>query len=368
MSRIPFRRTAKRVLETMSRMKARAGVFMRSRSRVLDVMTSCGGPNSDIAQVLIKSLSMTQPKDRINFWFFYLDVPEQTLASLKSYCDGLKNVSFRPVQVGEAAAFDELRRLGGKPDAERFLWFMAHRYLPARLDRVLYIDALDAIAVDDIRPFLFQNLGGKYLAACREGHLFTRRPVPVKPPARQAFENGDDLDTLRRMSRGLFNSGSIVINLKKMRQDNLDIEFYARTARWAAQEMGLSFGDQGLFSLAHGSNFKLAADRYNYRFFAARAATSPIRPSIVHYAGHIRKPFRLRFTAEQENAILDHLSRKGAEHLRLGENQQIWPHYFAHYRAWWAICQTTPVHDTISGRADKAASDIIRKLVHADGA
>lgn len=362
MTRIPFRRTAKRISAKISRMAEQIGVSMRQATPVVNVMTSCGGPDSDIAQVLIKSLSLTQPNDRINFWFFYLDVPDTTLAVLKSYCDSLGNVRFHPVQVQEAEAFDELRVLGGKPDAERFLWFMAHRYLPAKLDRVLYIDALDAIAVDNIRPFLFQSLGGKYVAACREGHLFTRHPLPSKPPAIEAFRNGESLDGLSRMSRGLFNSGTMVINLKKMRKDGLDIEFYARTARWAAQEMGLSFGDQGLFSLTHGSNFKRAADRYNYRFFAARAATSPIVPGIVHFVGHIRKPFRLCFTPEQETAILGHLARHDIKYLSLPGKQQVWPHYFAHYRAWWDICKTTPVHDRIAAPAQKAATEMVERM------
>lgn len=361
MARIRLRRAAKRVSAKFSAMVAQVAVLARSRAQVLNVMTSCGGPNSDIAQVLIKSISQTHPTDRIAFWFFYLDVPEQTLAALQSYCDSLGNVTLHPVQVQEADQFDELRRLGGKPDGERFLWFVAHRYLPENLDRILYIDALDAIAVDNIRPFLFQNLGGKYLAACREGHLFSSKPLPNKRPAQELFRKGESADSLRRMSRGLFNSGSIVINLKKMRQDNLDIEFYARTARWAA-ETGLTFGDQGLFSLTHGSNFKPAPDRYNYRFFPAKAATSPIVPGIVHFAGHVRKPYRLRLTPAQEGAILDHLARKGVSHLKLNGHHQIWPHYFAHYRAWWDICETTPVHDRIAARAEKGAAEILEHM------
>lgn len=322
----------------------------------LDVMTSIGGNNLDVLQVLLQSLVETHSGDRIEFWLFYLRLAPDDLADLSRYAAGLPNLTLHLVQVQERRKFDLLSKLGQKPYGARFLWYTAHLYLPADIKRIIYLDPLDTIVTDDLLPFLTQPLLGKYLAACRESPL---APPLISRPARQATARGASPDKILRISKGILNSGAIVINLDKLRRDGVGIEAYIETARWAREEMGLTFGDQGLFSLTHGSNYVRAHDRYNFRFHLVPARWLRPNPAVVHFAGRIPKPFHLRLTEEQERQIKAHLTATGAKALPLNQTQTIKRQDLAYYRKWWEICARTPVYARIAPLAGAYATEVL---------
>ena len=328
----------------------------------LDVMTSIGGSNLDVLQVLLQSLAETHPRDRIQFWLFYMRLAPQDLTDLSAFVAGLPNLTLNLVQVQERKDFDLLSKLGQKPYGARFLWYTAHLYLPADIKRIIYLDPLDTIVTNDLLPFLKQPLLGQYLAACREAPF---APPLICGPARQAAARGASPDKIRRISKGVLNSGAIVINLDKLRRDRVGIDAYIETARWAQAEMGLSFGDQGLFSLTHGSNYVRAHDRYNFRFHMAPARGHRLPPAVVHFAGRIPKPFHLRLTPDQERQITAHLERTGARELALNPTQKIKRHDLAYYRQWWDICARTPVYDRIAPLAGAYATKVLSEQLPA---
>lgn len=328
----------------------------------LDVMTSVGGKDLDVLQVLLQSLSETHPRDRIVFWLFYLRYSEPMLRALEAFCDGLPNLTLKRVPVREHDDFALLSKLGGKPYGARFLWFAAHRYLPEKIRRVIYLDPLDTLVTDDLVPFLTQPLLGRYLAACREAPF---RPPVLAGPARRGDAAHGSTGRILRISKGVMNSGSIVINLDRMRQDGLGIEPYLATARWAHDRMGLTFGDQGLFSLTHGSHYLRAHDRYNFRFHDAPPGARKTRPAVVHFAGRIAKPFHLRLSAPQETRILAHLRTTGQRQMALTPHQVIAGHDLAYYRLWWDVCARTPVHRRISPLAEARATEILARQLPA---
>lgn len=319
----------------------------------LDVMTSIGGKDLDVLQVLLQSLSETHAQDQIEFWLFHLHLPPEQLAELDAFCDGLPNLTLHVIHVQESREYALLSKLGSRPFGARFLWFTAHLYLPAEMSRIIYLDPLDTIVTDDLMPFMHQPLMGKYLAACREA---PSRPPHLSQPAMQA--RGSSAAKILRLSKGVLNSGAIVLNLDQFRQDGIGVEDYIKTATWA-QEAGLTFGDQGLYSLTHGSNYVRAHDRYNYRFHDAPTSQGRHNPAVIHFAGRIAKPFHLRLTPAQEQQILDHLEMTGAKAFRLNPNQTIRPYDLAYYRLWWQICARTPVYDRIAPIAGEYASRVL---------
>ena len=326
----------------------------RSPAR-LDVMTAIGGNDADVLQVLLLSLSEAHPRDRIVFWMFYLDLGPAKLASLTAFCDGLPNLTLTLVQVPEKEDFALLSKLGGRPFGARFLWLAAHLHLPPEMSRIIYLDPLDMIVTDDLLPLLHQPFLGRYLVACRE---YPHRPPLISRPARKAHARGASAEKLQRISWGIVNSGAIVLNLDKFRRDGITMGNYVEVGRWA-QETSLSFGDQGLFSLTHGSDYTQTHDRYNLRFHDASRRDRRLPPAVIHFAGRIPKPYHLRLTPEQQQQVLDHLDRTGLPALPLNAHQTLKPHDLDYYRQWWEVCARTPVHDRIAPLAADYAARVL---------
>ncbi len=274
------------------------------------------------------------------------------------FCDALPNLTLHLVPVPDNRPFVHLSKLGGRPYGARYLWLAAHLHLPADLSRVIFLDPLDIIVADDLVPFLHHPFFGKYLVACRE--------VPSIPPlmigpARRAHARGTRTRTILRMSKGVMNSGAIVLNLDRFRRDGIGIDDYIAVGEWA-QGLGLTFGDQGLFSLTHGSHYSQAHDRWNFRFFNTARRPRRLNVAVVHFAGNIPKPFHLRLTPAQEARIADIMARRGVVRMPITRNQVINPAYFPYYRAWWAICARTPVHDRIAPLADATTARLMAEM------
>ncbi|MFT4014174.1 MAG: glycosyltransferase [Paracoccus sp. (in: a-proteobacteria)] len=314
----------------------------------LDVMTSFAGRDLDMVQVMILSLADAHPRDEIRFWLFEQNIPAPQIRALAEFCAGLGNVTLHPVRVPDAAAFGRLRELGGKPDSARFLWFVAHQHLPGDLDRVIYLDATDIIVAGDLVPLLHHPFMGKYLIACRE---FTDLPPLLIGGARRAHACGLPSGLIRHISRGLINSGAIVLNLRKLRRDGIGIGHYLDTAEWAHDRLRLGFGDQGLFSLTHGSHYTRLHDRYNHRFYAESPKRIMRDPAVIHFAGQVLKPAFWRLSKEHECLVLDRLRRSGSPILRLNQRLPLRAAHLPYLRRWWEICARTPSHARLEPEA-----------------
>lgn len=345
-------------------LKAQAGLKPRAPTR-LDVMTSFGGGNADVVQVMVQSLSDSHPHDQIAFWLLEQNIPAPQIRALSAFCDSLGNVTLHPLRVPDAADFDRLRVLGGKPDSARFLWFVAHQLLPPDLERVIYLDAADIIVSDDLAPLLRHPFLGRYLVACRE-----RPDLPplLIGPARRACGLGMPASFTRHIANGLINSGAIVLNLNKFRRDGIGIAHYLQVAEWAHDRLGLTFGDQGLFSLTHGSHYALAHDRYNHRFHNEPPGRVMQRPAVLHFAGRVLKPVYWRLTPAQERRVTDHLTRTGQDMLQLDHWLRLRPAHMPYLRRWWEICARTPSHARIAPQAGKRMTEALARLgIHGEG-
>lgn len=338
--------------------KSRAGYRHRAPTR-LDVMTSFDGRDADVVQVMLQSLSETHPHDSIVFWLLEQNIPAAQIQALSDFCTSLGNVTLHPIRVPNASDFDRLRVLGGKPDSARFLWFVAHQLLPNDIDRAIYLDASDIIVSDDLVPLLRHPFLGRYLVACRE-----RPDLPplLVGPTRRACRFGMPTSFTKHISNGLINSGAIVLNLDKFRRDGIQIDHYLAVAEWAHDRLGLKFGDQGLYSLTHGSHYALAHDRYNHRFHNEQPDRVMKRPAVIHYAGRVLKPAFWRMTAEHEQLVTDHLARTGITTLQLDHWLQLRASHLPYLRRWWEVCARTPSHARIAPDATQRMAAALRRI------
>ncbi|MBC9246685.1 hypothetical protein H4P12_08160 [Paracoccus sp. 11-3] len=323
-------------------------------------MTSFAGPNLDVTQVLLLSLSEAHPKDDIHFWLLHQNIPARKIAALSDFCTKLGNITLQQVQVPDPAAFDNLKVLGGKPDSARFLWFVAHQHLPSDVTRVIYLDALDIVVVDDLVPLLHHPFLGKYLVACREA---LNIPPLLIGSAQRAHALGMPKPVIQHVGQGLINSGAIVLNLDKFRRDKVEIGDYIKVAEWACNRLNLGFGDQGLFSLTHGSHYTRAHHRYNYRFSYDLPDRSVPHPAVIHYAGRsLPKPMRFAVTTEVERVAGNHLRQSGGVELVLPTKGRIRATHLPYYRLWWDICARTPCHARIAPQATERMTNALAQI------
>lgn len=72
-------------------------------------MTSLGGDDADVLQVMLPSLS------------------QDKLRELAAFCDRLPNMTLHVIAVQERKDFAQLSQLGSRPFGARFLWYIAHQ-------------------------------------------------------------------------------------------------------------------------------------------------------------------------------------------------------------------------------------------------
>jgi len=290
--------------------------------RRINIMTSCDENYAQhvpvqllsIADSLIGNSSGTHSIYEVHFYFFYSNISEKRIEYLRSYSDNL-GIIFHEIYIDDTKLYAELASKGGGWTYEAYFTVECHRYLQPDVERIIYIDAADVLIIGDIGEYYFSDFGDcSIITTCSqykkdgEGKL-------------TAFER-DDLgnEELRlKILRGTFNSGSYVINIEKMRRENMTLNDYIalKTAleNIYPDKSDLYFGDQGLLSAAFVGDIKyfgypetknLWFQPYNFCiwFFdnsAVMCGGNPwYVPRILHFSGAI-KPWK--FTNENEKEL-----------------------------------------------------------------
>lgn len=178
--------------------------------------------------------------------------------------------------------------------------------LPDCVDRVLYIDAGDVIVADTISPYYNGDFDGNALIVTAARYKILN--------GRFCLVEEDDLFANKYMftgiCRGLFNSGSYVINLDKLREVQLTIDDYLFFKRLcdASEDEDLSkiyFGDQGFLSVAFLGDIKMFGYPeicdvlympYNFClwYYDTNHSAPPYHPSIIHFVGEY-KPWLMNY-------------------------------------------------------------------------
>lgn len=218
---------------------------------------------------------------------------------------------------------------------------LAHNFLPKELDRVLYLD-IDLIVNGDITQFYNLDFKENYLIASKEWYDIKNEPKDLFAE----FDHIVDWDINEAANGRYFNSGVLLINLKKFRDDKIDVNYYVKKLS------GLQnvFYDQGALCVCFAKqtlllktciyNYRLAfsiPDFYNgenrYKNLIKTYKYYPIKAQIIHYCGNTGiKPWKLHLkqgdVPNSETAFLE-----------------IVPEYVPYIDIWWRYAELLP-HET----------------------
>ncbi|MDR1589341.1 MAG: hypothetical protein LBS51_04030 [Oscillospiraceae bacterium] len=265
-------------------------------------------------------------------------------------------IDFHEVVIEHTAPFVELAAHGGGWAYEAYFSLCCHEYLPADVDRILYIDAGDVIIDGDISEYYFGDFEGKSLIAT----IGRFKDNGAGGPGVLDRNDMNDDRQLAAIKRGVLNSGSYVINVNQFRADQLTIDDFIYVSRVLCErfpeEHQVYFGDQGLISVAFLGDIRYFAYPeiknlwympYNFcLWFFDRMDEPWYSPKILHFAGVSFKPWQARFSVDNLKAY----------HFQTDFNNVYAPFYLKYkqiefYERWWDYCRLTPIYKELNDSA-----------------
>ena len=305
-----------------------------------NIMTSCDDVLAPYIAVNLTAIAHNLSDSHIDFFLLHSRVSQENLDMLDALSQKYKNITFHEVRVPNPEVYEALAELGGGWTGEAYYSACAHLLLPQDIDRVLYLDAADTLIVGDIEPYYSYDFQDKALVVT----AFQYRWKNNKLELFETEDLGDWEGQLLCILRGFFNSGSYMMNLKKMRKDGLTLTDYIVLAQelykifdgkedLAAKlyehldrrENALYFGDEGLLSAAFVGNvryygFPQIQDvwymPYNFCiwYYNRKKEKPAYVPSILHFTGTAFKPwegnypiFLKRFQKKEKLHLMEEL-------------------------------------------------------------
>lgn len=304
-----------------------------------NIITSCDNNLAPYVLVNIFAISRNLPDDKVDFYILHHRISGANLDMMNKLCDSLDNIVFHEIYIDDVAPYIELARYGGGWAYEAYFPMCAHEYLPEDVTRALYLDAGDTLVLGDISGYYNKGFEGKSL-------IVTPARFKLVNNEKSVFESEDlgNMEYLSGMLRGIFNSGSYVINTKKIREAGLTVNDYIALVNELRKVIGneteqIYYGDQGLISTAFVGDIcyseypeekNLWHMPYNFcLWYYDRMSERPgYEPKIVHFAGAAFKPWECNYPIEL--AIIP-LSNKNhsLRNLKIGqvEYYYIWHEY-----------------------------------------
>lgn len=309
---------------------------MNAEQKHYHILTS--SDNTLVPQMTVSLTAMAKnlPYAYVDFYLLHSQITSENIQMLTVLCNGYGNIALHEIRVPDPESYDPLVK-AGRWYRETYFPLCAHRLLPDCIDRILYLDAGDTLVVGDIEPYYTCDFEDHFLIVTPQRYkLKDGMPVLYEP---------DDITEQKKLLpeilEGLFNSGSYMINLKKMREAGIDLAWYCylteqlRKARME-EEKGepVYFGDQGLLSVAFVGHLKYYGypeirDRwYNpYNFcigYYEQVAQKPdYEPAVLHFAGVPFKPWKAGYPIFPER-----FSRAGGETRELSELKPLQVEYY----------------------------------------
>ncbi|MCI8464374.1 MAG: hypothetical protein HFI63_00705 [Lachnospiraceae bacterium] len=260
-------------------------------------MTSCDDTLAPYTAITLTSMSHSLSNAQIDFFLLHSRISNQNLELLYALCETYPNIHFHPILIPDQEPFSLLAKYGGWTE-EAYYPACSHMFLPKSAERVLYLDAGDTLVVGDISPYYTLDFQNNALIATGSSYkLEGERLIPYTLDDLGDWENG-----LPYILRGLFNSGSYMLNLEKLRESELALDDFCYLAEEVNKivagdtQKRAYWGDQGLFSAAFVGNIRYYDFEqvqnvwhmpYNFClwYFDRMQERPNYDPAIIHFAG-----------------------------------------------------------------------------------
>ena len=224
----------------------------------INIMTSTDENLMPFITIQILSIIDSLPSDvKINYFLLYdtesnREMKLKNIENLQAFSVLHNNLAFEAVDVGNIELFTHIAHYGGQWAWPAYYPLVAHKLLPKYVDRILYLDAGDVFVQGDFREYYFMDFSNHLLIATPGRFKMVNDKLEI-------YDSEDlyDLSLCDGITRGVFNSGSYIMNLKLMRQIGFSEKDYLAFAETLAQLKKVIaikeheyayWGDQGFLS------------------------------------------------------------------------------------------------------------------------
>ena len=336
---------------------------INNKNNIINIATSCSDSIANYIMPQMASIKTNLANYHINFFLLHSNINEAKIYLIEFYARQCKNISFYEIKVENTEVFDYFARFGGKWPKEAYFWLQLHLYLPLTLERVLYIDAGDIIIENDIKEYYFGDFKGKSIIATAE-QFYIENDEVLYLDSREHITNLHYKDMI--LKRGSINTGCIVINLKKLRDNCFSLYSFKKVIKEIDfyDNDQMYFGDQGLGSYIFAGDILFFFQEkekkewympYNFGlWFFNENNILWYTPMIIHYTGIHYKPWEARFV---EKEIAENMHKVNGE-IQIPFHKRI--EQMKYYELWWKYCNLTPIYNDINRQAHKAAVIMIK--------
>lgn len=322
----------------------------QSIDKTVNIMTSTDEKLMPFVPIQILSIIVGLPTDiKINYFLLYdtksnREVKLKNIENLQAFSSMFDNLNFNAIDVGDIELFAYIARYGANWGTPAYYPLLAYKLLPKSVDRVLYLDAGDVFVRGDFREYYFTDFLDNFLIATVARLKEVNNKVEV-------YDSEDlyDLSLCDGITRGVFNSGSYVMNISLMRQIDFREEKYTVFADTMKQmknyvttrEHDFAYwGDHGFLSA-----FFLGKIRYygypniinvlympfNFClwYYDITEEMPWYNPAIIHFAG-APKPWTVKYPSKL-NMLMQHNASFKISDLKLGQREyySFWYQYAA---------------------------------------
>lgn len=191
-------------------------------------------------KVLIQSLAENHPDDSFRMYLLHAGISDSSLKDLRLFIESKGNHELIDIYSKNFFKSSDKIAITRYYAIEMYLWMFAPYLLPDEVDRVLYLDP-DVICTQDISSFYNQSF---------DGYSFIATNYKYKTKWIQPFNN---LRLRNFESEDYFNSGVVLMNLKKLRQVG-DADRIVEAIR--ENKSVLILPDQDIFNLVYVNDIK----------------------------------------------------------------------------------------------------------------
>lgn len=287
------------------------------------IITSCDDALIPYVTVQLMAMALNLKEADIDFYLFHSRVSRRNLEMLDTLCNALEDgkIRFHEIVVPHVEIYEELAAYGDGWVGEAYYSLCAHQLLPDSVERALYLDAGDTLILGDIASYYEDDFKGKSMIVTGVNYKCVNDTLePLDAEDMWLYENG-----LSQALRGVFNSGSYVMNLHKMREDGrglADYQYLSEVLRKAvgSDKSNVYWGDQGLLTAAFLGDLKYygfpqirdgSYMPYNFClwYYNNNEKEPAYEPMILHFAGTKFKPWEAVYPVLPER-----FQKRGSRH------------------------------------------------------
>lgn len=180
-------------------------------------MTSCDDNYALLIMPQIASLGVNMAEYDVHFFIFHFRITAKKIEQLKAYAETFRNITLHEIIMENAAAFEPFLKHGGNFPLEAYAYLNCCNQLPQNIDRILYIDAADVIIHGDISAYYFDDFEGKSFIGTPSVFAVAKSDGTFRPFNEADLSNPSHVNAIRQ---GYINTGSIVLNLTKLRKNS----------------------------------------------------------------------------------------------------------------------------------------------------